>query len=332
MASYSMFGLNINTNLVLPGLTDTTTEDSESEADVHIWLQDRPQWLTHLLEQECQQPVWYTSPYHDENGEIHLQVFKIGAERYFWFKYSDLSEYVISADGSQIWINWLENTTLERVTAYIVGTTLGFVLRLRGINCLHGSAVEIDGKAVVFMGRPGAGKSTTVAAFSKLMHCSILSDNTIPLIDQGASFMAQPAHPRVNLWPKSIEALYDFAESQPRVIPEFAAMDKRYVNLEEKGYKFGQQPLPLAAIYQLDWREPLDTPLIEALSAQTALLYLIENTYPREPIDKYSRAREFELMGRLSKTVPIRKITPSDDISRLGQLCETIMTDFRGIR
>ena len=144
--------------------------------------------------------------------------------------------------------------------------------------------------------------------------------------------MAQPAHPRVNLWPKSIAALYDFAEPQPHVIPEFAAMDKRYVNLAEKGYEFGQQPLPIAAIYQLDGREPLDTPLIEALSPQTALLYLIENTYPREPTDKQSRAREFQIMGRLSKTVPIRKITPPDDISRLGQLCETIMADFRGIR
>ena len=43
-------------------------------------------------------------------------------------------------------------------------TVVGAFLALRGGLTIHGSAVEIDGKAVVLCGRSGAGKSTSIAA------------------------------------------------------------------------------------------------------------------------------------------------------------------------
>lgn len=47
----------------------------------------------------------------------------------------------------------------------LAGTFLAFVLALRGACVLHGSAVEVEGRALAFVGHSGMGKSTlTVAA------------------------------------------------------------------------------------------------------------------------------------------------------------------------
>jgi hypothetical protein len=48
---------------------------------------------------------------------------------------------------------------------YLTGTVLAVVLMLRGHPVLHASAVEVDGKAVAFVGASGMGKSTLATAF-----------------------------------------------------------------------------------------------------------------------------------------------------------------------
>ena len=42
---------------------------------------------------------------------------------------------------------------------------MGFVMLLRGIVCLHASAIAIDDEAIALLGPAGSGKSTTAAAF-----------------------------------------------------------------------------------------------------------------------------------------------------------------------
>ena len=49
----------------------------------------------------------------------------------------------------------------------ILNLVYGFVLYQRGQNVLHTSAVELDGKAVLFVGPSGSGKSSLASLFSK---------------------------------------------------------------------------------------------------------------------------------------------------------------------
>src|SRR5690348_16585408 len=102
---------------------------------------------------------------------------------------------------------------------------MGFVLRLRGALCLHASSVAVGDSAVALVGLPGAGKSTTAAAFA-CAGFSVLSDDVVALADEGPQFYVHPGYPRVNLWPDSVQELFGSEDALPRITPTW---DKRYL-------------------------------------------------------------------------------------------------------
>ena len=64
------------------------------------------------------------------------------------------------------------------IRLYILGTCMGAILMQRKILPLHGSAIEIDGKAYAIVGDSGAGKSTLASAFLKQGY-QLVSDDVI---------------------------------------------------------------------------------------------------------------------------------------------------------
>ena len=60
--------------------------------------------------------------------------------------------------GREIWADWPEDYTLEDASTYLIGSVIAFALRLRGIVCLHASAIAVGGQAIALMGAPGAVK------------------------------------------------------------------------------------------------------------------------------------------------------------------------------
>jgi len=208
---------------------------------------------------------------------------------------------------------------------------MGFVLRLRGITCLHASAVAVGGRAIALLGPAGAGKSTTAAAFARLGHFT-LSDDIVALEDRGDAFLAQPGHPRLCLWPESVRALYGSADALPRLVPAGginAWCDKRYLDLLGHQSRFQPRPLPLAAVYILGERtaDPA-APYVEAVPTQMGFIELVANTYMNYLPDTAARAREFEVLGRVMAGVPVRRVSPHQDPAFLPELCEAILADF----
>lgn len=102
---------------------------------------------------------------------------------------------------------------LDFLSLFIVSEPLGILLFQRGDILLHASAIKLpNGDGIVFMGEPGAGKSTTAAAFVKA-GCNIISDDlvAIRLID-GIPYLI-PSFPQIKLWKKSVEGLgYSYDE------------------------------------------------------------------------------------------------------------------------
>jgi hypothetical protein len=145
-------------------------------------------------------------------------------------------------------------------------------------------------------------------------------------VDLGDGFEVQPAYPRVRLWPASVKSLFGSEEALPRIVPNW---DKRYLDLNGPGYRFQHEPLPLAAVYFLDERSPDPAmPGVEPLGSTAGLIALVANTYATYLIDKPKRASEFEVLGRLAQSAPVRRITPSASFSRIEGLCEMIVDDF----
>ena len=138
----------------------------------------------------------------------------------------------------------------------------------------------------------------------------------------------RPGYPCIRLWPASVKALYGTETHLPKLTPNW---DKCYLDLS--GH-FQGEPLPLAAIYQLgERRHDARAPFVETLDRAKALMSLIANTYATKLMDKQMRAREFELLTRVVSHVPLRRVTPHADATRIHELCDSILNDFsRGLR
>jgi hypothetical protein len=320
---YSVFGLGLLANAPVPGLVATA---SHSRIDVRVWLDAMPPRYQRLC-QAAQEP-WCTRLDRSESGEPILRLWKCDGGNYFRLLYQDGTEFVVARRGSQVWARWPAPLTVEDTATYLLGPVLGFVLRLRGVVCLHASAVVIDRHVIALLGPAGAGKSTTAAVFARQGY-PILSDDVLALRIQGDAFWVSPAYPRLRLWPDSVNFLYGTAQALPRLTPNW---EKCYLDVRENGHRFQPQPLPLAAIYLLEKRrtEPM-APWIAGVPAPQCLMSLVANTYANYLLDRAMRAREFEVLGQLAASVPLRRVTPHADPAHLPRLCTAILDDFRSL-
>ena len=69
----------------------------------------------------------------------------------FLFLIPETAFYCIE-DGRKITVSPLAGADPEKVRVYLLGTCMGALLMIRNTLPLHGSAVEIDGKAYAFLG------------------------------------------------------------------------------------------------------------------------------------------------------------------------------------
>lgn len=328
--SYQVYGLNLRANRPIPGLIP---EPETKPADVYVELSGA---------QPCQpppssQPVW---PPESANGNLDDEAVKLwkadDAEGvYFHLRYALVGEYadfLISGDGSRVRVTWSERAPLNDITALLTGTPLGCVLRLRGVTCLHASAVAVGGVAVAILGAKGAGKSTTVAALAQRGH-PVLTDDVVALVEDGERFSIQPGPLVLRLWPDAATALYGSAEELPPLWEKAERSDdKRYVDLAQKNEQLPRQPLPLAAIYVLEERQrTVAAPSVEPVSAADSLIALMTNTYAEHITDQAMRARDFRVLSRAASAVPLRRVHRPDALTALPQLCDAILTDVQAI-
>lgn len=321
--TFSIYGLGLLANRTIPGVPPM----SISSVDIRLFLGDLPDWVREVGPSSVE--PWYTTDYKDESGNPGLSVLRLFDGKYYRFCYADKTEFLIDQDGASIWAVWPETLSLEDTATYLLGPIMGFVLLLRGCMSLHASAIAIDDQAIALVGPAGAGKSTTAAAFAELGY-SILAEDVVTLDDRGASFLVQPAYPCIRLWPASVTALFGQHNDLPKLTPTW---EKRYLDLTQQPYQFHEKPLPLAAIYLLEQRsEDCRAPFVKHISEPKALMSLVANTYSTRLMDKMMRAREFEILGRLLKTVPVQQIIPHASPFHIPELCKLISEDFEGLK
>jgi hypothetical protein len=308
--------------MALPGLPLRLDLDG---FDVRLRLKD---WIASPSTSPESFEIFYRSSDQAADGQPNLRVGVLPGGDYFAFFYSDGVRFTIERRGREVWGDWPENYTLEDACTYLIGPVLGFVLRLRGVTCLHASAVAVGEQAIALVGLPGAGKSTTAAAFARCGF-SVIADDVLALLEDGEHFLVQTGYPRVNLWPDSVRALFGSEEALPRITPTW---EKRYMALGDNGFGFAAKPLPLRAIYLLGAREAaLAAPLIEEVAGGDALAGLVANTYVNYLLDRDMRSREFDVLSRLVAGIPIRRVIPPADPSAVLDFCEAIAADARRV-
>lgn len=290
--------------------------------DIQLWAKSWPIGL----DETADVALWYAAP--DQGSGSRIRVFSLAGGEFFLIRYLDGTDFLIHRSGSKVWCRWPSQFAFDYAATYLYGPILGFLLRLKGVVCLHASVVDIGGWAVGFLGPQKAGKST-LAAYLGRRGFSILADDILALKESAGVFHAIPAYPRIRLWPESVSALFGSPEALPRIT---ASWDKRHLDLTSDNYRFETHHRPVGAIYVLGGRiDQYPGQRVEGLEGGDGLYSLIANTYAYKTFDKAMRAYEFTLLSRLASRVSLRRLVPFSDLAAIERLCDLVLSDFQTI-
>lgn len=307
--SFELFGFSVACDYALPGLFSTRI----SSPDIVVTLGCAPsasELCGSAEELACTSVI--TTP----SGEPAFRLFRTQAGTNHLI-YSDGAEFWLDPAAGRIWARWPESLSLHDVFTYLLGPVFGLFLRLRGIVCLHASAIALHKRAVLFLGDPGAGKSTTAAAMSMRGH-RLIADDIVGILERDGQFLAIPAYPYVSLWPQSAEMICGLDVKLPNLFPGFEK--QRFTPSS-----FQESPVPLGAVFVLGERSSGDNlPRIEELPLREQLLALVANSYATRILSEKARAEEFQLFGRMVGAIPIRRLLAHSDPTRLSSFCEFI--------
>jgi len=317
--TYSVCGLRVRSDRHIPDLIPAEF----GRADVEIAFQEHPE--SSRFEG---QTLRYSSRDAALNAEPTVRLWEIASPGLLYeLVYGDGTRFVIDRAGSRVWATWASESTFEDTLTYLLGPVLGFLLRLRGVTCLHASAIAIDGVAIALAGTAGAGKSTAAAQFASMGY-PVLSDDISTLEEAGTSFRVQPSPARLRLWPASVEHLCGGPDVLPRLTPSW---EKRYLDLRNGDRRFQCTPLPLAAIYVLS-NPPGPAKEIEEIVGSEAMMQVLANVYVNYLLDGSFRERDFVKIARVVNTVPVRRVNLRHNFAALEHMCHSIVTDFSQAR
>ena len=194
----------------------------------------------------------------------------------------------------------------------VVGPGLGVVLHRRGRLVLHGSAVEVGGRAMVLLGQKGAGKSTTAAALLARGHALLTDDLVVIDFDEGRPHCA-PGPVQMKLWPASADALGLADEIQP------------FMDGLDKGVWFGARavahPVPVAAVCSLTWGEALQ---LSPLTGAPAFGAVFEHTYPPRFLGAEAGGRLVAPTVRLCEAVSVLRLERPQQLAEIGDVVDQL--------
>ncbi len=204
MKIYKAFGLVFHSELDLPELQEGKNGE---KADVYIRYGKVPELL-----QEAK----------------HEGIYFQAAPGKLLFKMKQVAKYLVK-EGREIIIENEPGADLLDVRVFIYSTILGALLQQRKLLILHGSAVEVNGKAIIFGGVSGMGKSTLAAYFVNKKHQLVTDDIALVKQNEMKECIIHTSYPFLKLWEDTID---------------YFSLDKEKINLMRN--KLGKYYVPFS--------------------------------------------------------------------------------------
>lgn len=230
------------------------------------------------------------------------------------------------SDGKQIIVDAEPDADPRNVRLFLLGSVFGALLHQRGLLPLHANAVDVDGKAVAFMGEPGAGKSTLAAWFHDHGH-AILSDDVCAIrFDGEGRAIAAPGLPRLRLWRDALDFTGRLADTLHRsYIGDDSSFEKFDVPIDAQ--RAGDREIPLAALCLLERGDAFS---ITPLAGLAAIQAIFENTYRGSFLSEVgTRQEHWESAVRLGRATPVFRITRKWDLALLEEQSQEILAQLR---
>ena len=316
---YCTYGLTLQSDQYIPGLAEVS--EKVSSPDLTCDFAAMPAWTAEAL--ALPRTSARVRPSELLPGDPTFTVSEYQDGIFFQLAYGDGTRFVVDQQATRLWGEPGPGLTHDDLCVYLLGPVMGFVLRHRGLTCLHASSLQIHGRAIALVGEAGAGKSTTAAALA-LRGWPVFSEDVCALDLVNDVYQVRPAYPRVCLWPDSVDFLFSSHETLPLMVKGW---DKRFLALDGSRAQFANNPLPLAAIFLLARRSDAESaPRLEPVSQREAVLQLVQNTHMNWLLSAEQRAAEFDVLTSLVSTAECFWLFPSTDPARLPALARLIET------
>jgi hypothetical protein len=233
--------------------------------------------------------------------------------------------FVVDAAGAEVWFAWEAPLDYEAACTYLVGGVFAFLARLRGQACIHASAVEVGGEALLFPGTASAGKSTLAAALVQ-RGFRLIAEDVLPLIERDGVLHAVPAYPGIRLWPQSVELLFGSADALPRITPSW---EKRIFDARDR---FASTPLRVGAIVFPEAAVGEEASRMYGVARSDSAVCLLGHSYHAEQCDAAALRREFELIGRLADEAPAHALVVGSGATELARACGLVLAEVGAVR
>ena len=188
------------------------------------------------------------------------------------------------------------------------------VVSLRGDLMLHAAgAVGPSGRAHLFLGKTGAGKSTIVTELVA-GGWSLLDDDGVRVKDTADGLRAVPGAAGVRLLPDAAAALV--ADVEPGR-PIWQNHPKRRFAADGRRLRVSVEPAPIAAVYLLD-RAARRTPSLGRLGFARAVSTISENGFHLADDPASIPRQAFERAARVAAAVPVWRLSSPPTLEGLA--------------
>ena len=249
-------------------------------------------------------------------GEVSVRLLR--ADDRLSLEYDDTGRFDILDGGREIVWRRRADVPLDAVRTDVISRVMAAALHASGRLCLHGSAVEIDDRAILFLAPKLHGKSTLAVALAQ-GGARLLSDDAV-LVEPGDEPMAWPGVHSVRLW-------NDSAVRLGTVATEAAAAGGKHLLRHLPPARLRTTPAPIAAIYLLtpapdDQRAAVTR---EPVSPRLAAMGVLGHAKLGALLDGPAGAAAFERAASLAARVPLSVLRVVRDFERLDETVATIL-------
>jgi hypothetical protein len=211
------------------------------------------------------------------------------------------------------------------VPIFILGTVFGILLHQRDQIVLHASAVEVNGKAIVFCGASGAGKSTLAAALAYRGY-PVVTDDVCGLSLHDEVPTVHPDGRHLKLWAQAIARL-ELAERQGARVRR--TLEKFFI----EPHNVSAEPLPLGAIYLLREARPPHAAGITQPNVVDATLLLRRNAYRPRLVRQFDqKAAYFHAAARIANAGGIYHLTRVLDFAAMPDAIGSLERHWQDLR
>jgi hypothetical protein len=253
-------------------------------------------------------------------------------EREYGYTYASPNRYYIIHQilgaidvqhGTTITVDLLEEAPKGLVRTMVTSLGLGVVLHQRKKITLHASSVNIQGRAVAFIGSKGQGKSTMASALYKRGNC-LVSDDVIAVdFDDYGSPCVWPAFGQLKLWPDSIDkSLDENPDTLERIYDSAEKRVRKLDNFDVSGC------IRLDSIFALRWGDSIQ---IDKASAQASFQSILCHSYTKRILGQTSSEEwHLERVSRLVSRIPLYILQRPPDLALLPEISQRIENQVLG--